>query len=68
MNSTHGHDARARRVQTSIGPAWQASCACGWEGRRYWAKGAQSTARAERWSHENDAEDRLIPAFVPVPV
>ncbi|MGQ2916557.1 hypothetical protein [Microbacterium aurantiacum] len=55
-----GHRARANRVQTSIGPAWQASCSCGWESRRYWTKGAAGTARAERWSHEIDVEDGIL--------
>lgn len=51
----------ARRIQTSIGPAWQASCSCGWEGQKYWARGARDTARSERWSHELDHEDGLVP-------
>jgi len=53
-----GHVARARRIETSIGYAWQASCSCGWEGRRYWTKHARSNATGERWSHEIDIEDR----------
>lgn len=55
-----GHRARANRVQTSIGLAWQASCSCGWEGRRYFTKGAAEVARAERWSHEIDVEDGIL--------
>ncbi len=60
--SAHGHKVRAVRVETSIGWAWQASCSCGWTGRRYYTKGAAGIARGERWSHELDAEDGLIPA------
>ena len=55
-----GHRARANRVHTAIGPAWQASCSCGWEGHRYYTKGASETARAERWSHEISVEDGLV--------
>lgn len=55
-----GHRARANRVQTSIGFAWQASCSCGWEGqRRYW-EGARRQASGERWRHEIDVEDGIL--------
>jgi len=50
---------RAELVDTALGPAWQASCSCGWKGRKYWTKGAREVARAERWSHELDHEDGL---------
>lgn len=52
-----GHVTRAVRVATSIGPAWQAQCTCGWMGRKYWTGGARRTALSERWSHEIDVED-----------
>lgn len=63
MNRAHGHKVRAVRVETHIGYAWQAQCSCGWSGRRWWTKGAASNARGERWSHEIDAEDGVIPAI-----
>lgn len=59
-----GHRARANRIQTSIGPAWQASCDCGWEGPKHWYAGARRIASSERWSHEIAVEDGLIPAAV----
>ena len=52
---------RAVRVQTHIGPAWQAQCSCEWVGERWWTKGAADQARSERWSHELDHEDGRIP-------
>ena len=51
---------RARRVETALGPAWQASCTCGWEGRKVWVKGAAATAKSDRWAHEADHEDGTL--------
>lgn len=63
MNAAHGHEARAAYVPTHLGFAWQAQCSCGWLGARYWAKGAKGAAQHERWSHELDAEDGILPAI-----
>lgn len=50
---------RAERIQTVLGPAWQATCTCGWEGRTHGLRGARDAAREERWEHELDHEDGL---------
>lgn len=55
-----GHRARASRIQTAIGPAWLASCSCGWSGPKHWYTEARRIAGGERWRHEIDVEDGII--------
>lgn len=54
-----GHKAKALRITTGLG-SWQAMCACGWEGPRYYTTGARTRARFDADVHEDEAAE--VPA------
>ena len=50
------HKAAAKRSQHLYG-AWQAKCACGWEGTMFSGKWSKSNAVADKYDHLVERED-----------